>query len=351
VCVQFRDANNRSRPYNQNVDWFAFGCVLFEMRVGHNPFRTSAALQWAKSFDRQQRRDARSASEASQNSGSSLEPTRGDVVGVGGSGGVIGESNDKGNNGRHVGSGGSGGSGSDSSGKGGLGSGGARSGGKKGGGGKRRLDGSDATDNTGTAPTGTAGGAAAANGSDTSPKNNNASGPSKSSSANTQQHRSTKASPKQRINNAVMWWDVIFTPELTSDLHLQEDFVDLCRGLLAKKARERLGSGTTDDIAEHSWFMRCVDLEGLQDDTCAPPFAPGRDIHTCSQRAIGNFEEDLSRVYITEEDDEALRSWNFSSSIAFNREIITVLKHEESMGPITVEPIVPGLGSGCCSVS
>ena len=38
-------------------------------------------------------------------------------------------------------------------------------------------------------------------------------------------------------------------------------------------------------------------------------------------------------------------------SIAFNREIITVLKHEESMGPITVEPIVPGLGSGCCSVS
>jgi hypothetical protein len=37
----------------------------------------------------------------------------------------------------------------------------------------------------------------------------------------------------------------------------------------------------------------------------------------------------LSKIAITEDDDEALRSWNFSSNSAFNREILSILKQDK----------------------
>ena len=104
------------------------------------------------------------------------------------------------------------------------------------------------------------------------------------------------------------------------------------RTALCKYPELRLGARGGEEIAEHPWFQRFVDLESIQLDTLAPPFAPGKDIHAHSQTSIGVFTEDLSKIHLTEEDDEALRTWNFRSNTAFNKEIIGVLKDEETRG-------------------
>jgi hypothetical protein len=70
-------------------------------------------------------------------------------------------------------------------------------------------------------------------------------------------------------------------------------------------------------------------LVGLVGDSVPPPFTPGKDIHAHSQAQIGQFMEDLSKIAVTEEDDEALRSWNFSSNSAFNREVMSILKQDK----------------------
>ena len=41
-----RDENGKRLNYDQNVDWFSFGCVLAEMISGVNPFRSEAALKF-----------------------------------------------------------------------------------------------------------------------------------------------------------------------------------------------------------------------------------------------------------------------------------------------------------------
>jgi len=44
-----RDALGNPLVYNEAVDWFSFGCVLFELRVGCSPFRTPYAKKWMAS--------------------------------------------------------------------------------------------------------------------------------------------------------------------------------------------------------------------------------------------------------------------------------------------------------------
>jgi len=99
-----------------------------------------------------------------------------------------------------------------------------------------------------------------------------------------------------------------------------------------------------------------VDLECIPLDTIAPPLAPGEHIYAHSQTSIGVFTEDLSKIHLTEEDDEALRTWNFRSNTAFNKEIIGVLKDEETRGKAGGGGSggggrSGGRGRGCCSVT
>ena len=61
-----------------------------------------------------------------------------------------------------------------------------------------------------------------------------------------------------------------------------------------------------------------------------PPIAPGKDIHAHSQASIGIFSEDVSEVTITEEDDNSLHSWNYSSASAFNKEVIGMFKEMDA---------------------
>jgi len=44
-----RDAHGNPLVYNEAADWFSFGCVLFELRVGCSPFRTPYAKKWMAS--------------------------------------------------------------------------------------------------------------------------------------------------------------------------------------------------------------------------------------------------------------------------------------------------------------
>jgi hypothetical protein len=80
-----------------------------------------------------------------------------------------------------------------------------------------------------------------------------------------------------------------------------------------------------------------------------PPFTPGKDIHAHSQASIGQFTEDLSRINLTEEDDDALRAWNFSSNSAFNKETIGVYKEELSGGTSGTQGSSSSGGGGCGS--
>jgi beta-adrenergic-receptor kinase len=41
-----RDPKGKRIPYNQTVDWFSFGCVVYEFLCGVSPFRTEQAKTW-----------------------------------------------------------------------------------------------------------------------------------------------------------------------------------------------------------------------------------------------------------------------------------------------------------------
>jgi len=41
-----RDSKGKRIPYNQTVDWFSFGCVIYEFLCGVSPFRTEQAKTW-----------------------------------------------------------------------------------------------------------------------------------------------------------------------------------------------------------------------------------------------------------------------------------------------------------------
>lgn len=38
-----RDEHGQRIPYTNAVDWWSFGCVVYEMLYGKSPFRTTAA--------------------------------------------------------------------------------------------------------------------------------------------------------------------------------------------------------------------------------------------------------------------------------------------------------------------
>lgn len=41
-----KDVNNKRERYTLSVDWFSFGCCIYEFLYGISPFRTERARQW-----------------------------------------------------------------------------------------------------------------------------------------------------------------------------------------------------------------------------------------------------------------------------------------------------------------
>lgn len=44
--MRLRDASGKRVPYNECVDWFSLGCILYEFLRGMSPFRTERAIEW-----------------------------------------------------------------------------------------------------------------------------------------------------------------------------------------------------------------------------------------------------------------------------------------------------------------
>lgn len=44
--MRYRDAAGKRVPYDECVDWFSLGCIMYEFLRGKSPFRTDKALEW-----------------------------------------------------------------------------------------------------------------------------------------------------------------------------------------------------------------------------------------------------------------------------------------------------------------
>lgn len=44
--MRLRNPAGKRVPYNECVDWFSLGCILYEFLRGMSPFRTERALEW-----------------------------------------------------------------------------------------------------------------------------------------------------------------------------------------------------------------------------------------------------------------------------------------------------------------
>lgn len=44
--MRLRNSVGKRVPYNECVDWFSLGCILYEFLLGMSPFRTERAMEW-----------------------------------------------------------------------------------------------------------------------------------------------------------------------------------------------------------------------------------------------------------------------------------------------------------------
>lgn len=42
-----KDSKGHRIRYTQCVDWFSFGCVIYEMIIGFSPFRSEGIYEWS----------------------------------------------------------------------------------------------------------------------------------------------------------------------------------------------------------------------------------------------------------------------------------------------------------------
>lgn len=123
---------------------------------------------------------------------------------------------------------------------------------------------------------------------------------------------------------------------------------DLCRKLLQKDPKERLGSNGCEEIMAHPWF-KDLDWEMIISDRAKPPFEPLKDINAASQSEIGTFAEDRNALKLSDEDQDVYQDWDWTSQKVFCSEVIEMLIYERDTG----KPLIPltVAGSCCCAIS
>lgn len=140
-------------------------------------------------------------------------------------------------------------------------------------------------------------------------------------------------------------------------LHMEPSFeskkftatsTDLCRKLLQKDPKERLGSNGCEEIMAHPWF-KDLDWEMIISDRAKPPFEPLKDINAASQSEIGTFAEDRNALKLSDEDQDVYQDWDWTSQKVFCSEVIEMLIYERDTG----KPLIPltVAGSCCCAIS
>jgi beta-adrenergic-receptor kinase len=138
------------------------------------------------------------------------------------------------------------------------------------------------------------------------------------------------------------------TPEFPPD-KFESDAADLCRRLLDKNEKTRLGHNGCEEIMAHPWF-KSVNWESIVSDRKRPPFTPAKDVNAASQSEIGTFAEDKTyhETTFTAADDEVYKNWDWTNPRAFAAEVIEFWIYER----ITGEPLVPITQSAscCCNI-
>lgn len=128
------------------------------------------------------------------------------------------------------------------------------------------------------------------------------------------------------------------------------DAADLCRKLLDKNERTRIGTNGCEEIMAHPWFKEVI-WEMIITDRKKPPFLPPKDVNAASQSEIGQFAEDKAyqETFIEEKDEDFYKSWDWTNPRAFAAEVIEFLIYERETG----EPLVPVTqhATCCCVIS
>mmetsp|Transcript_14430 Transcript_14430/g.33336 ORF Transcript_14430/g.33336 Transcript_14430/m.33336 type:complete len:141 (-) Transcript_14430:186-608(-) len=130
----------------------------------------------------------------------------------------------------------------------------------------------------------------------------------------------------------------------------EPDAADLCRRLLDKNEKTRIGSHSCEEIMRHPWF-KDVNWEMIISDRMKPPFTPPKDVNAASQSEIGTFAEDKAyqETVIEEKDEDVYSRWDWTNPTAFSAEVIEFLIYERETG----EPLVPitNHATCCCVIS
>ena len=137
-------------------------------------------------------------------------------------------------------------------------------------------------------------------------------------------------------------------PELPEGL-FELEAADLCRRLLDKDEKRRLGTNGCEEIMAHPWFKN-LNWESVISDRKRPPYVPPKDVNAASQSEIGTFTQDkkYQDCVIGPKDEEVYKGWDWTNPHAYAAEVIEFLIYERETG----EPLVPleQHANCCCSV-
>ena len=103
---------------------------------------------------------------------------------------------------------------------------------------------------------------------------------------------------------------------------------NLCRGLLNKNPKFRLGVNGFDEIKEHPWYD-VIDWAQLDAGYLEAPFTPPMDeVHAEQQQYIGRPPDDdkYAKIKITDDFNESLREFAFKSNKVIQSELVDVLE-------------------------
>lgn len=145
---------------------------------------------------------------------------------------------------------------------------------------------------------------------------------------------------EKAIDFAILEMEPPFPPE-----KFEPDAADLCRKLLNKDEKKRLGYNGCSEIMSHPYFKN-MNWEAILSDKETPPFIPAKDVNAATQSEIGNFAEDkkYQETVLTEDDEEHYKDWDWTNPRAFAAEVIEFLIYERTTG----EPLLPPKHEPCC---
>ena len=153
-----------------------------------------------------------------------------------------------------------------------------------------------------------------------------------------------KKKKEEAIDCATLEMEPVFDPK-----KFDEDAADLCRKLLDKDEKTRLGVQGCKDIMDHPWF-KDLNWESIITDRKKPPYVPPKDVNAASQSEIGTFAEDktFQETVLEDKDEDHYKDWDWTNPRAFAAEVIEFLIYERETG----QPLLPMTGGGgcCCAI-